>query len=55
MNPEEEKALGFYEGEQPANDEEKCPVVFVIDRSGSMGANIDNQIPIVELNDGATL
>ena len=37
----------FYDGEQPQNFEQKCPVCFVIDRSGSMSGT-----PIDNLNDG---
>ena len=35
----------FYEGEQPLNYEQKCPVLLVLDRSGSMSGS-----PIIELN-----
>lgn len=36
----------FYKGENPKNYEQKCPVVFVLDRSGSMDSVIG------ELNNG---
>ncbi len=39
--------VNFYDGEMPSNYEQKCPVVFVIDRSGSMSGS-----PIDELNRG---
>ncbi len=37
----------FYKGELPINYQQKCPVVFVLDVSGSMAGN-----PIDELNKG---
>jgi uncharacterized protein YegL len=39
--------VNFYDGEMPTNYEQKCPVMFVIDRSGSMSGS-----PIAELNKG---
>jgi uncharacterized protein YegL len=39
--------LDFYRGEEPQNYDQKCPVVFVIDRSGSMSGT-----PINECNKG---
>lgn len=40
-------ANDFYKGELPVNYEQKCPVVFVLDVSGSMSGD-----PINELNKG---
>ncbi|MDA3942089.1 MAG: VWA domain-containing protein [Bacteroidetes bacterium] len=40
-------ANDFYKGKLPENYEQKCPVVFVLDVSGSMSGD-----PIIELNKG---
>jgi uncharacterized protein YegL len=40
----------FYRGEEPQNYDQKCPVVFVIDRSGSMSGK-----PIDECNKGLSI
>ncbi|NVO03757.1 MAG: hypothetical protein HXX09_13755, partial [Bacteroidetes bacterium] len=40
----------FYTGETPQNYQQKCPVVFVIDVSGSMMGS-----PLIELNKGLQL
>lgn len=52
IKKEELQGLGFYEDVEPENYEQKCPVVFVVDRSGSMGYEIDGKVPIDELNEG---